>query len=140
MLDPRFKALQSVLGGVLAGFVVIMLCESFTHTLFSTPEGLNFQDKEAVTNMMKSASIEMYLSVLIGYIFASFLAGYVTNYLSRNSKYRPAMIAGFALMVFGILNMTSLWHPTWFWVVSIPCYLLFAFLGGNYAPKGVPAQ
>jgi hypothetical protein len=135
MEKSKIVALLAVLGGIIAGFLVIIGCESFTHTIFPTPNGLNFEDKAAMTQHMQSAPFELYLSILLGYIAASFLAGYVTNLLSRNSKYRPAMLAGFALMVFGILNMLSLWHPTWFWVASIPCYLIFAYLGGNLAKK-----
>jgi MFS family permease len=133
MQDPRIKALLAVLGGVVAGFFVIIICEMLTNEFFPTPKGLDFSDKSAVTAHLQSASNSMYLSILIGYIIASFTAGYLTNYLSRALKYKPALLAGVALMVFGILNMLELWHPTWFWVASIVSYLLFSFLGGTLA-------
>jgi ABC-type Na+ efflux pump permease subunit len=133
MQDPRIKALLAVLGGIVSGFIVIVIGEMLTSKFFTSPQGLNFEGKNAVTAHMQSASVSMYLSILLGYIIASFTAGYVTNFLSRNNKYKPAMLAGVALMIFGILNMMELWHPTWFWVVSLPVYLVFAFLGGKMA-------
>jgi hypothetical protein len=133
MNDPRIKALLAVLGGIVTGFIVIIICEIFTSKLFPSPKGLDFNNKDSVTAHMQSAPIAMYVSILIGYIIASFSAGYVTNFLSKNNKYKPAMLTGVALMVFGILNMMELWHPSWFWVVSIVSYLIFAYLGGKMA-------
>jgi uncharacterized membrane protein YwzB len=135
MQDPRIKALLAVLCGIVSGFIVIVISEMLTSKFFTSLQGLNFEDKNAVTAHMQSASVSMFLSILLGYIIASFTAGYVTNFLSRNNKYKPAMLAGVALMIFGILNMMELWHPNWFWVVSIPLYLVFAFLGGKMAIK-----
>jgi MFS family permease len=140
MQDPRIKALLAVLGGIVSGFIVIVISEMLTSKFFTSPQGLNFDDKNAVTAHMQSASVSMFLSILLGYIIASFTAGYVTNFLSRNNKYKPAMLAGVALMIFGILNMMELWHPTWFWVVSIPAYLVFAFLGGKMVNKKTSTQ
>jgi hypothetical protein len=131
MQNDRIKALMAIFGGIIIGALVIVLGETMMHSFFPTPAGLNLSDTSAVTAMMQSAPLQMFIGVLITYIIASFAVGYVTNYLSKNTKYRPALIAGFALMVMGILNMTSLWHPTWFWVVSIPCFMIFAFLGGR---------
>ena len=127
----RKKAFIAILAGMGVGFIVVMFVETMGSFMAPPPKGLDFYNKDLVTAYMQSAPLSMYLLLLTGYGLGAFAGGWVTNLQARGSGYRPALITGVGLMVMGILNLLTLWHPAWFWWVSVPAYLVFAWLGGQ---------
>ncbi len=140
-MSPQIKAMLAVLLGVLAGAVVIFISEMASMSMLHVDETMA-NDPERLNEFMHSASMGMFLTLLVGYALGSFVAGFVTNWRAKSMgiQYRPALIAGVALLVMGILNMLSLWHPVWFWVVSLPTYLVCAWLGGRLRANALKSR
>lgn len=124
--------LRTVLGifvGLVCGVLIIAGWESFVHKIFPPPQNLNFADKEAIQAMMQQMPLNSFLFILVGYGLAAFGGGAVATTIHASKKIMPAMVVAGLLMLAAAANFVMLPHPTWFIVVSMVAYPLFAFFG-----------
>lgn len=126
--------LASVLAGLFIALFLFMAFQNISAIFYPLPEGMDPFDpdqKEAFEAYFKAAPIAMFLIVLFGYIIGSFVGGYVSSFLLKTAIPQTALILGSLLTVAGIFNLMAIPHPTWFVVLNLPSYLLFAWLGSK---------
>jgi len=123
------RIIFGVVGGLGVGIVLIGLIENYAHKLYPPPVGFDFNNKEALKEMMLNMPISAYLSVLAAYIIGSFCGGAVATLIDKSGKYLPALIVSGLLLLAGLANFAMLPHPVWFMVVSSLCYPVFAVAG-----------
>ena len=128
------KKVISVIAGIIAGTILIYLVEMLSAKIYPPPPGVDImQDKQALIEFIRNAPLNAMLLVLAGYIAGSFAAGLVSARISGNML--QPVIAGTALMLFGIMNLFELPQPLWFAVSTTLSYIPFAYLGGKLGVK-----
>jgi len=134
------KVVRSVLA-VIAGFVaasaVMILTESINgHVLYpelgKAAEGMT--DREAVRALMATAPTGALLVVLLGWALGSFVGGFLTARIGRNSPVAHALVLGLLLTLAGIANNLMLPPPVWFWLPTLVAFLPAAIVGARLAP------
>jgi uncharacterized membrane protein YjjB (DUF3815 family) len=128
-MNPRIRAALAILAGVVVGGLVIGLIEMASP--YRPPEGLDLNDRSALGHWISSLPFGAFGLLLLAYFLGSMAGGFVTNWLSKPTRYRPALIVGFALFVAGLMNLIAIPHPVWFTIASSLLYFLGAWLGGR---------
>ncbi len=123
------RIIFGVIGGLGTGILLIGLLEGVAHKLYPPPVGFDFNNKEALKEMMLNMPVEAYLSILTAYIIGAFFGGAVAALIDKSGKYLPALIVGGLLLLAGVANFAMLPHPVWFIIVSSLCYPLFTSAG-----------
>ncbi len=137
-MHPVVRSILAVLAGVLAAFVVIGLVQAIGVRVYPPPPGLDPRDTEtfkaAVAQMPRGAL----LFVLLAYAAGSVAGGWVAARFIPRAKLMHGMIVGAFLLGAGVVNMSMIPHPGWFWVSAIAIYLLGAWSGARAAGAGGP--
>jgi hypothetical protein len=56
--------------------------------------------------------------VILAYVAGGFVAGIVTTFVQGRTLYRPTLVATAVMQLFAWLNMMSLPHPLWMWLLG----------------------
>ncbi len=123
------KSSLAVLAGIIGGSAVIWLIEALGHALFPAPAGLGMQGPGVTSEHLQQMPVLLLSVVLLAYAAGSFAGGWISVAISE--KLRDSIIVGFALLVFGIVNLLMVSHPVWFVVVSVLIYIPCAYWGGK---------
>lgn len=125
----------AIAAGMFSAVLVIVLGQMFCHKLYPLPEGMNAEDTKQFSEFLKTAPLELFIILLVGYALASFEGGMLAVWLSNPNKPNNAIIVGGILTVSGLVNLYSIEHPMWFSIVSTLIYIPFAYLGGKVGGK-----
>ncbi len=129
-MDPKIKAALAIFAGMVAAFIMVFLGENLMHTV--SPADLNWEDSAAVKNYFGSMSVGQWAMLLASYFLAGLVGGYLTNWICKDIRYKPALITGVGLLVTTLLNYNSLGgHPTWVWIASVVLIPAAAWIGGR---------
>ncbi len=121
-----------MIAGLLIAFVVMMILEFINSLFFPLPQGLDWNDTAAIQAFTASLPWTAYILVLIGWILGSFGAGFVSTYLSGETKYRLAFLVGILLTLGGVANNAMLGHNVFFNIIGLPMFIVFTYLGHCY--------
>jgi len=132
-MNPRIRAALAVLAGVVVGGLVIGLIEMASP--YRPPEGLDLQDRAALGQWINTLPFGAFGWLLVAYFLGSVASGFVANWLSKPTGYRPALIAGFGLFIAGLMNLLAIPNPIWFGVASSLIYFLGAWIGGRLSTR-----
>ncbi len=121
----------SVLAGIATGFIVISLVEMGRVLLFPPPSDFAFTDKEALKVYLKNAPVEIFLFKALAWSLGSFSGGLITSLIAKGRKIESALITGIVLLIAGLINLITIPHPVWFWIIGLAVYLPCAYLGGK---------
>lgn len=132
------KNISGIIAGLIAGFIVVFLVENAGHSFYPAAENIEFGDKEALKKMIDNLPAGALLVVIFAYACGSFAAGLVCALISSKNKKENSIITGMILLILGLINLFTVPHPVWFWVLNIIVYLPFAYLGGKLGEKIKP--
>lgn len=139
-MPPVLKSVLAVLGGVVVGFIVIFVVQNISSAMYTLPEGVGMDDREALARAMATLPIGAFLLVLLSYAMGSFIGGWMAARHAPSSSLAHAIAVGVVLTVAGLLNLMAFRHPMWFIVLNVPEFVLFAWLGGLAGRPAVRAQ
>lgn len=129
------RRIFSVLAGLITGVVIISLVEMANGKLFPLPDGIDFNDKQALKQLMLNMPLGALIMVLSGWVLGSFSGGIVATIVADEKKQRMSLIVGIAFTIATIFNMMSIPHPIWMWVGGMLLILPAALLGNKMASK-----
>lgn len=132
-MNPKLRIILAVVAGLVFGFVVIFLIELFSP--YQPPADLDINDKAKFGEWVKTLPLSAFFILLLAYFLGSVAGGWLTNLIALPTKYRPALVTGFGLFVFGVMNLLMIPHPTWFAIVSSLVYFIGAWAGGRLVGK-----
>jgi hypothetical protein len=137
-MDPKIKAGLGVLAGIISGGLTVFAGEMLLNSAIPHPAGADMENPEVVKTFLQGLTTTNWLMLVAVYLVAALVAGFVTHLVSRDTKYRPALIAGVGLMVTTIMNFMDVGsHPTWVWIASIVGILAGAWFGGSMVARRV---
>ena len=125
-----FKLVLAVFVGVFVGSLVVWATQMIENYMYPAPPNFNVEDKEALAQLIANAPIGAKLMIIFGYIAGSFVGGLLTQLIAQSRHLIPSICVGLVLLIAGIINITSIPHPTWMAVVILLVFVPFAFLGG----------
>lgn len=134
-MKEKLKSIFAVLLGLCFAFVLIVLSQMIGHSIYPIPEefkNIDFSDpanRAQLEALMLAAPTGSLILVLIGYMLAAFGGGMLAAFMDRTQKPKLSLIVGALLTLAGISNLMSIPHPTWFAILNLPSFLLFAWLG-----------
>jgi hypothetical protein len=135
-MHPLVRSILAVLGGLLAAFVVIGLVEAAGVRFYPPPPGMDPRDPKSIRAVMANLPRGALLCVLVAYAAGSVVGGWVAARFAPSAKLTHGMVVGALLLAAGVLNMSTIPHPGWFWISSIAIYLLGTWSGARAAGAG----
>lgn len=136
MSKPVLLSVVGVVVGIVGGMIVMMSLHYAGTFVYPLPEGVDFMNQEAENQARLKewfgtlpagafllATVCHGLGCMAGAIVAMLVSG-------RRSMVTP-LIVGVFFTVCGIMNLSSVPHPSWFPFADLPIYLLLAFAAGS---------
>lgn len=136
-MNPKLRAALAVLAGIFTANVVFIAFESSSP--YHPPADMDYDDTLAMKAWVESLPASALYRVIAGYAVGAFLGGWLTNWLSRPTHYRPALVTGMALFFASFVNLATIPHPEWFMWTATPTLVLFAWLGGRLVRRKAPS-
>jgi hypothetical protein len=132
------RGILGALAGVIIGTVVILLIEMLGHFVYPLPANVDPKDHQALAEFMKTAPPAPWLFVLAAYAAGSFAGGAAGARIGK--KPWAGWLTGGLLMALGLVGLLTMWHPAWFWVVSLSLYLPAAWAGARLVRRAPPVH
>jgi hypothetical protein len=137
--QAMLKNVSAIIFGLITGFVLIRLTEFINHSLFPPPTEL-FTDKEAIKAYVEQLPLGAKLLVIAGWAIGSFGGAYIATVVEKSKSPVFPLIVGGLFMIMGVLNMLTIPHPVWFWVLSLLAFIPMAYAGFLVALKSIQLQ
>lgn len=124
------RGILSIIVGILAGVVTILLLELAGHHFYPPPAGLDPQNVEAFQQYVATAPAGMLLSILAAWAGGAFVGGGVAALLSERRRNWHALAVGAIQTMLAIAQFSMVPHPFWFMVLGVTIFLPMAGLAG----------
>ena len=128
-----------IVGVVVAGLLVWII-EMIGHAAFPMPEGLDYNDREAMTAYIASLPVAALLSVVAAWVAGTFGGTVAACRIGTAPAYIFALlVGGFVLLGIGF-DLAAFPHPTWMAVTGVFGSLAAAWLGMLVGGKKVQTE
>ena len=131
------RKILAVIVALITATCIIWIVEMVsTMAAATSPKNAEYMTRDDWAAYMGSMPATSYAIILIGYILASFAAGFVVTKMGRRWSPGPTLtvIVGVLLTVAGVANLFMLpGQPIWFMAASLVCYIPFSLLGYRFA-------
>jgi hypothetical protein len=124
-VNQILRNVLSVIAGLFAGAVVILLVETIGMAIWPPPPDLE------PAELMQQIPLGALLMVELAYALGSLTAGGIASKLGVAKPPRLAVIVGVVLTLAGASNLVMLPHPLWFAVLSTLTFVPLALLGAR---------
>lgn len=138
-MNPMVRSILAVIVGMLVAFVLIVCVEMLGMRVYPPPAGMDPANLESIKAAMAQIPLGALLFVLLAYTVGSVAGGWVAARFAPSAKLMHAMIVATLLFGAGLMNLMTIPHPPWFWVVSSVIYYLGAWSGAKAGGASPPA-
>ena len=140
-MNPTVRNVLAVVGGLFTGGIVIALVERANSRLFPLPPGtdLSSPSPDSVRAALESAPDTAFLGVLVAWALGTFAGALVASKAGVGRPRTRALIVGSFLFLGAVVNMLTLPHPGWFWVVALVLFHPTALFAARVAGRGSAA-
>ncbi|MBC8203485.1 MAG: hypothetical protein H8E91_06610, partial [Planctomycetes bacterium] len=121
-------AIVAVIVGLIVGSAVNWGIGSLNVVFFPMPEGVPWQDTDAIIAWIKTLPQQAFILVLLAHLSQSFVGGFVAALIAKQNMMCVALVVGAISMLAGIANMLMIHAPAWLWI-EMPLYLVTAYFG-----------
>jgi hypothetical protein len=125
------RKILAVVLGVVAAVVLIVVGETFGHSVYPAPPDLDVDDVEALRAYVTGAPIGASLLVMGAWLVATLGGGLLACFISRETPLIYSAIVGGLVLVGTIINLMSIPHPLWFSITSVLGILAVIFVTGR---------
>lgn len=129
------RKIGAVIAGAAVAFALVMAIEALDHAVYPVPEGLDFEDPEALAGYVRTLPAGALLFVLAAWTLAAFGGGLVACWIARDKPAVFAWIVGGLILLGAVANLIMIPHPGWFAVAAVvlvmAAILAAARLGGG---------
>ena len=125
----------SVLLGIVAGMVVMMALHFASMLVYPLPDNIDFMSQDPANQEQLKAwfgtlPAGAFVLAAASHGLGCMAGAVVAMVLSGRRSLLPPGIVGVFFTIGGIMNLSSIPHPTWFPFVDVPIYLVLALLAG----------
>jgi hypothetical protein len=127
----RVRIVLGMICGLTVGFSLMALLEMLGHIVYPPPSDIDFQNLEMAKEVIRGPSTGELIFLIFSYAVTSFVAGFITRLISKDSAAWPVFGVTGALL--GVASSTILHHghPTWFVVIGLFIFIPSAGLGSE---------
>jgi len=123
------RKILAVIGGLVAGAIVVSLVEMLSSSFYPLPDGVNMGDYAAMIEHAKNAPLISKIIVIVGWGLAAIAAGAIATLIARNGKNIYAVICAVIFLAFSVFNMFMIPSPVWFWILGTVVWIPLSLLG-----------
>jgi hypothetical protein len=114
----------------------VALADEEDEAVYPSPPGLDFNDAEQVNVFVQSLPLGAFLFVLLGWVLATLLVGWLAAYIARTRPLLFGGIVGAVVLCASIADLLLISHPVWFSITAIVAIPVTAFLASRLvAPR-----
>lgn len=122
------KRIVSIILGLAAAVVVIMIVEAISHILFPVAP-IDMNNKEAIKQFMADLPVGAMVMVLTAWIMGSFFGAITSTLINKENGLRNSITVGIIILVLSVLNLIMLPSPVWMWVGALTLIVPAAWAG-----------
>jgi len=127
------RSVLGVVGGVLAGGIVVALIEIPGTVLHPLPPGVDMADAEVLKAHFARAPLGALIGIAIAWSVGPLVGSWVAASIARWAFFAHGVIIGGIFVAFDVMNIRSFPHPTWLAVVGVLGPLVMSWLGSSLA-------
>lgn len=144
-MNPVFKNILGVIGGIIIGGVVNMSLITVGPQIIPPPVDADMTTMEGLKAAMEFMEPKHFLFPWLAHALGSFAGGLFAYLVSGANKERMAYIVAFFFLLGGIASVTMLSSPVWFTIADLalaylPMACLAILTGKTIQNKTVPFQ
>jgi len=128
------KRILAVIGGVIIAALLTSFIENLSSRVY--PVDLNriqaAKSFEEIEDIVPTGAL---LFVLCAYALGAFGGGLVSTLIEKRKSYRSAIITGFILTTFGIINIIEIPQPMWMNIATVVIFFPFVLLGARLVKR-----
>jgi hypothetical protein len=130
------RTILGILAGLVVAWLAMTICEFASLFLHRPPAGLDLRDPQALAAHIAAAPLSAMMVVVIGWVLAAFVGGWVAARIARHRLVAALVIGG--LVLAGVIaNNAMIPHPLWMTVAGIALPLPLAWLAARAASPRV---
>ena len=123
-------AIVAVIVGFFIGGDVNSGIVKLNELIFPMPDGVSWNDSEAIKEWIKSLPQSAFILVLVAHVSQAFVGGFVAALIANRNMMCVAMAVGVLSLAAGIVMLLMIPAPSWLWV-EMPLYLVAAWAAGK---------
>lgn len=128
---PVLRNIGAVILGLLVGSALNMGLVMANMSLFPGPEGLDFNDTEAMAEYIAGLPQSAFILVLLAHVGQASLGGWIAARVGASRPIVLALVVGALTLVGGAMNMMNFPDaPIWMWI-EFPLYLALPYALGK---------
>jgi len=131
------RGLLAIVLGLVMFFVVVLAGEFLGMSIYGIKVDPN--DPHSINDVIKTIPTRALVAVVLAWACGAFVGGWVAASLAPARKIAFGLAIGVVGLLITIVNLVSLPHPVWMWVVGAAELVPAAYLGAWLAPGRQPA-
>ena len=136
MAKHTLVSVVGIVAGIISGMIFMMALHMATTIAYPLPEGVDFMSQEPenlerLHEWFSSLPTGAFLLAAACHGLGCMFGAIVAMFISGRRSLLPAIIVGVFFTICGIMNLSSVPHPTWFPFVDLPTYLVLAVVAGK---------
>jgi hypothetical protein len=132
-MSPRLRSIVATAAGIVTGVIVISAVESVANSMYPLPAGVDSNNLEALRAAIVTMPNGAFLMIMLGHMLGALSAGIVSMLIAKDT-FRPTLVCGGMFLVFGLINLVVLPHPSFMWTEALG-YIPLAYLGAKLVRK-----
>ncbi len=138
------RILLGVIGvvlGIVAGMIFMMALHMASTLVYPLPEGVDFMSQEPdnqarLKEWFGTLPAGAFVLAIVCHGLGCMAGALVAMLVSRRRSLVPPLTVGVFFTVGGIMNLSSIPHPSWFPFADLPVYLVLALAAGLLLKRG----
>lgn len=135
----------AVFVGIVVGMVFMIFLHMASTIVYPMPEDVDMMDQspenlEKLHAWFATLPTGAFLLATLCHALGCMSAAIVAMLISGRRTIVPAMVVGVFFTIGGIMNLSSVPHPSWFPMVDLPVYLIFAGIAGLLLKRDVAGE
>lgn len=122
------KKILAIVVGLVGASAVILVFEFLGELLFPSPISIDIADMDAIRKNMELIPTGNLIFVILAHFFGIISGMVITTYVTKSTLLTGHIVAGI-LIVATLINLFSLPHPTWFFIVDIAAIIASFVIG-----------
>lgn len=132
------RAILSIVAGVVAAFVIVMLGDMASHAVAASAAGAppaDMSDRAAIEAYMAGLPATVFMVMLAGWTIAAFAAAFIAARLGRKGPW-PGWVAAGVFLCATAANLLMIPHPVWMAVAGVALVVAGGWAGARLGSKG----
>lgn len=139
-MNLTLRNILATLAGLSAASITVVIFEAINGRIFPLPAGLDLTDAAGMRAARASLPLAALVIVAAGWALGAFAGGAVSTLIVRARRSHRALVFGVLFLGVTAMNLASLPHPVWMWIVGLLLPVPMSLLGARVVRGGENAS